>query len=294
MISDSILNLMMELITLSFVIPIVFIAVWKMRTRGSLVPVLIGAGIYLLFAELFQVIPDTLFLGLQHPVAQWIHNNVWLLTIYTAITAALLQGIGRYLAFRYFFAKYSSAENVISFGLGFGCLECIMTLGITNLQHYTFAQMMNHKQTDALLKSVDSATADSYQSLMKELINTDRMGLLLTGIQQLAFLFLQVGLAVLVFYAVHKAGQIRFLWMAIGLHALVIFINVFYEAGVVSQLIVVMCVVILTVGVAQTAYNLYRSIPVQEEVENGNRDGWDYAKKRYVAKEESEQKNTDL
>ncbi|MDO4167249.1 MAG: YhfC family glutamic-type intramembrane protease [Eubacteriales bacterium] len=294
MISSSILNLMMELITLSFVIPIVFIAVWKMRTRASLVPVFVGAGIYLLFAELFQSVPDTLFIGMPHPLADVINHNVWLLALYTAVTAALLQGLGRYLAFRYFLSKQESPDIAVSFGLGFGCVGCIMALGIANFRNYSFAQLINQKQTDGLLKSVDAATAKSYQSLMKELTDMDRMDLLLTGIQQFAFLFLQVALAVLVFYAVHKAGQIRFLWISIGLHALVIFLDAFWKANVVPQFVVVLCVIILTAGVAQTAYRLYKSIPVQEKTKDDNQDGWNYAQKRYVSKEETQSKDTDL
>ena len=44
MIDSSIMNLMMELATFSFIVPLVLIIVWKLRTRKSLIPVFIGAG----------------------------------------------------------------------------------------------------------------------------------------------------------------------------------------------------------------------------------------------------------
>lgn len=46
MIDSSIMNLMMELATFSFIVPLVLIIVWKLRTRKSLIPVFIGAGIF--------------------------------------------------------------------------------------------------------------------------------------------------------------------------------------------------------------------------------------------------------
>lgn len=294
MISSSILNLMMELITLSFVVPIAFIAVWKMRTRESLVPVLVGAGVYLVFAELFQSVPDTLIIGMQHPLADQINHNVWSLTLYTAVTAALLQGLGRYITFRYFLNKSDSPGVSVSFGLGFGCVECITALGLTNFRNYSFAQLINQKQTDALLQSVDTQTAESYRSLIRELTSMDRMELLLSGIQQFTYLFLQAALAVLVFYAVHKAVKSRFLWVSMGLQALVVFLDAFAEAGVVPKFIVVLCMIILTAGVAQNAYRLYKSISTQVKPEDTNQDGWKYAKKRYIPKEETKQKDTDL
>ena len=47
MIDSSIMNLMMELATFSFIVPLVLIIVWKLRTRKSLIPVFVGAGIFL-------------------------------------------------------------------------------------------------------------------------------------------------------------------------------------------------------------------------------------------------------
>ena len=50
MIDSSIMNLMMELATFSFIVPLVLIIVWKLRTRKSLIPVFVGAGIFFVFA----------------------------------------------------------------------------------------------------------------------------------------------------------------------------------------------------------------------------------------------------
>lgn len=283
MISDSVMNVMMELITLSFVIPVVLIAVWKMRTRTSLVPVLAGAVTYLVFAVILQSVPDVLF-------SQLVHQNIWLQTGYTALTTALLGGIGTYLTFRFFLLKYPGCEIAVSYGLGYACLDCIAVLGIQNIQNYAFAQMINRKQIDALLESVasDQAAVASYQALVKTLKNTNRMELILAGIEQLIFLFLQVALAVLIFYAVRKAGQIRFLWIAMAMQALVIFLTAFYKTALLPRLPVLLCILILTVGVIQLAFRLYKSFPKQEEVVTGNHAGWEYAGKKLNAEQEED------
>ena len=57
MIDSSIMNLMMELATFSFIVPLVLIIVWKLRTRKSLIPVFIGAGIFFVFAYVLEAIP---------------------------------------------------------------------------------------------------------------------------------------------------------------------------------------------------------------------------------------------
>lgn len=283
MISDSVMNLMMELITLSFVIPVVLIAVWKMRTRASLMPVLAGAVTYLVFAVVLQSVPDMIFL-------QLVHQNIWLQTLYTAVTTALLGGIGTYLAFRYFLTKYPGCEAAVSYGLGYACLDCIAVLGIGNIQNYTFAQMINRKQIDALLESVasDRAAVASYQALVKTLKNMDRMELILSGVEQLLFLFLQTALAILIFYAVRKAGQIRYLWIAMAMQALVIFLTAFYKTALLSRLPVLLCILILTAGVIRLAFRLYKSFPKQEKIVTEKHAGWEYAGKKLNAEQEED------
>ncbi len=283
MVEKSVINLMMELITLSFVVPVVLIAVWKMRNRKSLIPVFAGAGVYLLFAMIFKSVPDMLFLNL-------VGRNIWLQILYTAVVTALLEGAGMYFAFRWFLAKYGERETAISFGLGYACLDCMITLGVTNIQNHAFAQMINRKQMDALLESVASnpAASATYQALAERLTKLGRMDLLLEGIQQLIFLFLHAALAVLVFYAVRKAGQIRYLWISMAMQALLLFLPAFYKSGLVPELVVLLCLLILTAGVVQLAYRLYKSLPKQGETVSKDRSGWNYAGKKLGADQNGE------
>lgn len=297
MIDEAVLNLMMELATLSFVIPVVFIAVWKMRVRDSLVPVFIGMGVYLVFGELFQSVPDMLFLAAKHPLARMLTANVWLLTLYTTLTAVILQAVGRYLAFRFCIRQEQSADAAVSFGLGFGFLACVFDLAIPNLQHYSFGIMLNQKQADVLLQSVDAATASAYQEMIQELSNISRMDLILDGVWQVAILFLQVALAVFFYYALRETdssvGRIRMILVSMGMHAFVLFITVFEKAGIVPQPVVVIAAIILTVGAVQTAYRYHKTLSTKVESKESNRDGWNYAGKRFTS-QDKEKKDTDL
>ncbi|MDE6851467.1 MAG: YhfC family intramembrane metalloprotease [Lachnospiraceae bacterium] len=297
MIDDAMLNLMMEITTLSFVIPVAFIAVWKLRMRDSLIPVFIGMGVYLVFAELFQSVPDTAFLASRHPLARILTQNIWLLTLYTTLTAVLLQGIGRFAAFRFFMKPEQSVNAAVSFGLGFGFTECVFSLAIPNLQRYSFGLMVNQKQADVLLQSVNDATASAYRDMIQELSVTSRMDLLLDGVWQCSFIFLQAALAVFFYYAVRrtdtKAERIRMILVSMGIQAFILYLDAFAKAGIVPRFVVVLAVIIVTVGVVQAAYRYYKTLSVKEETKETNQDGWNYAGKRYVSREK-EKKDTDL
>lgn len=297
MIDDAILSLMMELATLSCVIPVVFIAVWKMRVRDSLVPVFIGMGVYLVFAELFQSVPDMLFLAAKHPLARLLSDNVWLMTLYTTVTAVLLHAAGRYVAFRFGIRQEQSVNAAVSFGMGFGFLSCVFNLAIPSLQRYSFGVMVNQKQADALLQSLDAATASTYQNMIRELSGVSRMDLILDGVWQLVLFFLQVALAVFFYYAVKKTDtkieQIRMILVSMGMHALVLYMTVFEKAGITSRLVVVIAGIILTVGMVQAAYRYYKVLSTEVETKESKGDGWKYAGKRFTS-QEKEKKDTDL
>ena len=83
MIDSSIMNLMMELATFSFIVPLVLIIVWKLRTRKSLIPVFVGAGIFFVFAYVLEAIPHTFFLRINSPVSTFLKRDDTLLSEYS-------------------------------------------------------------------------------------------------------------------------------------------------------------------------------------------------------------------
>ena len=146
MIDSSIMNLMMELATFSFIVPLVLIIVWKLRTRKSLIPVFIGAGIFFVFAYVLEAIPHTFFLRINSPVSTFLTGNPWAYALYGGIMAALFEETGRYIAFRIFLKNHAERETAVSYGLGHGGIECIIVLGLGHLQNYTYCQLINNGQ----------------------------------------------------------------------------------------------------------------------------------------------------
>lgn len=91
MIDSSIMNLMMELATFSFIVPLVLIIVWKLRTRKSLIPVFVGAGIFFVFAYVLEAIPHTFFLRINSPVSTFLTGNHGRMHLYGGIRRPFLK-----------------------------------------------------------------------------------------------------------------------------------------------------------------------------------------------------------
>ena len=72
MISNGIVNLIMQMSVLGFVIPVVFILAWKVRTKKSIIPSLVGAGVFIMFTFCFESVPNMIFLHTKNPISDFI------------------------------------------------------------------------------------------------------------------------------------------------------------------------------------------------------------------------------
>lgn len=282
MVDGSMMNLMMEMATFGFIIPLVLIIVWKLRERKSLLPVFVGAGVFFVFAYILEAVPHTFFLRIQSPVSEFLNGNAWAYALYGGVMAALFEETGRFLAFKYILKKYTERETAVSYGLGHGGIECIIILGLGHLQNFTYSQLINNGEMDTILKSMSDnpAAVKTYQSVIDSLTNMKLPDIMWGGVERLFVLFLQVALSVLVFYAVREAGQIRFLWIAMAVHVLVDFIPAFYRAGIVPLFVVELCIIIISVGACKLAYQIYQKIP-ESASGHTKKSNWEYAKARY-------------
>lgn len=282
MIDSAVMNLLMEMATFSFVIPVALIAVWKMRTRKSLLPVFAGMGVFFLFVYILEAVPHTLFLRIPSPISAFLNGNPWAYALYGGIMAALFEETGRYLAFKFLLAKHTERETAVSYGLGHGGLECILVLGLGHLQNFTYCQLINNGQMDKMIASMQDnpAAVKSYQSIVESLSNLKVSDIMWGGAERVSVLFLQIALSVMVFYAVREVGQIRYLWIAMGVHALVDFITAFYRAEVVPLFVVEICIMIMAVGACKLAYRMYQSLP-KDLTGQTAKSSWSYANTRY-------------
>ena len=67
MIQTAVLNFLLEIAVISFIFPVVFVLVWKMRHHKSFRPVFIGMGAYFVFSQLFTSIPYMILIQAGHP-----------------------------------------------------------------------------------------------------------------------------------------------------------------------------------------------------------------------------------
>lgn len=234
MIEANVLNSMLQTGILAFTIPMVLIAVWKMRTRKSLVPFFVGMFIFLFFAKGLEMIPHTVFLLTDNPLSRAINGNLVLYVLYGGLMAGLFEELGRYLAFHFLMKKYPEKETAVTYGMGHGGIECMLVMGISYLQYYSYGQLINNGAMEKMMASYKGNTQmqNSLQQLIDTITGMQKSDCFFAGWERVSAMMLQIGLSILVFQAVKAAGKKYLLWVAVLLHMLADIPAALYQKGV--------------------------------------------------------------
>ncbi|MBO6028108.1 MAG: YhfC family intramembrane metalloprotease [Bacteroidales bacterium] len=237
---------------LGFAIPI-FLVWWAVKKHHAyLSTILIGAGVFVVFALVLESIVHQVVL--KGPSGEAILGKTLYYALYGGLMAGLFEETGRFLAMKFLLKKEpTDTKPGVAYGLGHGGVEMVLIFGISMISTLTMAIMVNLGQTDTLLSSTPAEAQDQL-TITFEQLKTTSAGTYLLGLwERLSAITLQVALSILVWAAARKGG--KWLWLfpvAILLHALVDGLAVILSksAGMVTVELIVMALAIAVAALA--------------------------------------------
>ena len=213
------------IVTIVFVIayPLALAIVAHQRLRVSWRYFWFGVLIFLLF-QLVTRVPIVTILGIvlapalrASPISRW----AWLVVL--ALTAGLAEEIGRYVGYRWLMGREEKTwNNAVMYGVGHGGLESIVLVG--------GGALLSLISIAATLATVNPAKLPAGQrhTVMAQfaaLAAQPGWEPLLGAWERLWTLPFHIAMSVVVLQ-VFRRGQLRWLWVAVGAHALFDFISV--------------------------------------------------------------------
>ncbi|MBQ6453310.1 MAG: YhfC family intramembrane metalloprotease, partial [Coriobacteriales bacterium] len=206
---------------IAFVVPIV-LAIYFVRTkRGELVPILVGAAVFIVFALVLESLVHNAFL-LHTGVGAKVYANPWLFAIYGGVMAGLFEETGRFTAFKTVLRKKQGNDaNALTYGVGHGGCEAILLVGLSYISNIYLAVLINAGMADMLTAPLSGDLLEQMQAALDSLIYAPPMLFLAAGVERISAIFLHIALSVLVWFAAKDAKQRLLFPIAIGLHALV-------------------------------------------------------------------------
>lgn len=203
---------------LIFLLPLGLVVYLYRTAKISLLAVGAGCLVFTVFQFLIRI-PLLVILNGNPQFQQLMQNLFFSGVIIGGLTAGLFEETGRFLAFRYLLKKEDlSWKNGVAYGLGHGGIEAIGLAGFICLSNIAVSLSINNGSFAQLIGAeLDAATAEQIKN---QLINTPSTAFLLSGLERVFAIIIQVGLSLLVLSGVRN-GKLRCLLYAILLHTLV-------------------------------------------------------------------------
>lgn len=256
MVSSLSIALIFISILLSIIFPIVLIIVLKKKTGASLKAFFIGVLTFIIFVTVLEQGLHGFFLIKNKTTADFL-NKPWAYMLYGGIMAGIFEEVGRFIMIKFFLKSELNFNNSIAFGLGHGGIEAILIGGIANINILIYSFMINSNTFDFIIKKASPSTLKSLDTLKMQLINSNSYIWLLSGIERIMALIIQVALSILIFKAIENKKNYLLL-IAIFLHALVDFPAALSQKGALPITLVYILTLVATVIAFLYIFNNYK------------------------------------
>lgn len=248
-------------ILISCLLPVVLLIVWHRKTGARLMPALVGAVVFPVFALGLEQLCHMVVLKL--PVMQ---TNAFLYVLYGCLAAGLFEETGRWVAFRFILRKRRERETAVTYGIGHGGIEAILVSGVSMIVSLVAVIILAGSGEQALQNLLGPVTAPVLAATLE---NTAPPLFLVGGLERAVAVALHISLSVFVFKAVREKKPV-FYFLAVLLHAAVDAFAALYQVGVLKSILLVELFVLLsTLCVAYFAARIYRALPAGGEPETG-------------------------
>jgi uncharacterized membrane protein YhfC len=206
-VSTSSMLLMLLTAVLGIALPLITAIIWCKKKHEPFTTVLIGAATFLLFAIVIEKPLQALVISLDSPVSQFVNARPVLWGIIVGLFPGVFEETGRFVAFKTVLRKRKQRETGLSHGIGHGGFEALFILGITYIEYFVFAIMLNQGAfVELMVEPIkDTLTPDVVNQItgIVEQITTfsaATMGVAL--VDRLIAVLYHIGASIMVFYAV--------------------------------------------------------------------------------------------
>ena len=228
-------------VVLAIIIPIAIALIWKFKKKERFTTILIGVAAFVLFAMIIEkLIQNVLIFPTQmmlpdHAVSRFINARPLLWALVVALFPGVFEETGRLIAFKTVLRKRKNRETSISYGIGHGCGEAMILLGITYIEYIVFAVMINLGTFQTVIDQAAAQAPDQINTvyaLAGQIASFSMASLGIALFERVFAVLFHIGASILVFYACKDKNKTWLYPLAIILHTAMDFIAALTLTGI--------------------------------------------------------------
>ena len=228
-------------VVLAIILPITIALIWKFKKKERFTTILIGVASFVLFAMIIEkLIQNVLIFPTQmmlpdHAVSRFINARPLLWALVVALFPGVFEETGRLIAFKTVLRKRKNRETSISYGIGHGCGEAMILLGITYIEYIVFAVMINLGTFQTVIDQAATQAPNQINTvyaLAGQIASFSMASLGVALFERVFAVLFHIGASILVFYACKDKKKIWLYPFAIILHTAMDFIAALTLTGI--------------------------------------------------------------
>jgi len=227
-------------------IPVALLIFVRTRYRAKLIPALVGAAAFFVFALVLEQIVHWLVLRPDAQGNNALRGQPFLFMLYGGLMAGLFEETARLLAFTILKKRIAGVQDALSYGIGHGGIEAILIVGVSMASNLVFSMLVNTGGMALIMEPLEGVALEQMQTAVTALTATPPYHFLLAGIERICAIALHIALSVVVFCAVFGKKTMWLYPVAIVLHALIDFPPALMQAGIITNFLVLEGIVAVT------------------------------------------------
>lgn len=281
-ISNLSITFMAVTLFLSTIVPICTIIFMGLKKKMRWKAMLFGALLFFVFVLVLESLMHRLVLGAD-PTQSAVYKDPVLYMLYGGFAAGIFEEVARLLGFKFLIrvGENESIDTGISYGLGHGGIEAVLLGGLNAVGNLVLSITVNSGALDGMTKAMTGQQLESFNGMVNQLASTTPHMFLISGVERLIALVLQVSLSLFVLKAVVEKKW-QYFGLAVLLHAAVDIFAVAFQRGYVTNVYllegVLLVAAIIMAGAAFKAYGVKTGIDMADEYgaieESATGTGW--------------------
>jgi uncharacterized membrane protein YhfC len=233
-------NLSMLFMAVSAIIsigtPIFLFLFFRKRFSMSTIPLLVGIAAFVVFVLILESFIHRLILQPSQTGEIALKNQPVLYVLYGVFMAGIFEETARFLSFHLLKKKYGGIGTGISYGIGHGGIEAVILAGVAMISNLVFSMMINSGATASLPEAIQGEVLGK---ITTALTDTAPYMFLISGIERIFAIAIQISLSIIVFYSVFCKGKRWLFPLAILIHAIVDCPAAIMQTGVIKNVFLV-------------------------------------------------------
>ncbi|MDR2596726.1 MAG: YhfC family intramembrane metalloprotease [Treponema sp.] len=241
---------------ISIGLPIVFFIFIYKKYNAKFLPMIIGAAAFIIFVLVLEYSIHSIVFKI-YPLKE----KPFVYILYGILMASIFEETARLISFKILKKKYTGIETGLSYGIGHGGTEAVLIAGISMIIAIIFSILINTGNTEAITGKLQGEALIRMEIQLNTIITTAPYIFLISGVERIFAIILQISLSVIVFYSVFRKGKIWLFPAAILLHAVADIPAAAMQVNILKNLLFVECLIaVLCAAVIIIAYFVHKSL----------------------------------